>query len=58
MRKGCFNMYLTLEEAELEDVLESVPPEHRKVIERMMISSSIHMRSISSYTFFVTGKEE
>lgn len=37
-----------LEEAELEDVLESVPPEHRRVIERMMISSSIHMRSISS----------
>lgn len=37
-----------LEEAELEDVLESVPPEHRKVIERMMISSSIQMRSISS----------
>ena len=31
-----------LEEAELEDVLESVPPEHRKVIERMMISSSHH----------------
>lgn len=38
----------SLEEAELEDVLESVPPEHRKVIERMMISSSIQMRSISS----------
>lgn len=37
-----------LEEAELEDVLESVPPEHRKVIERMMISSSIQMHSISS----------
>lgn len=37
-----------LEETELEDVLESVPPEHRKVIERMMISSSIQMRSISS----------
>ncbi len=37
-----------LDEAELEDVLESVPPEHRKVIERMMISSSIQMRSISS----------
>ncbi len=37
-----------LEETELEDVLESVSPEHRKVIERMMISSSIHMRSISS----------
>lgn len=30
-----------LDEAKLEDVLESVPPEHRKVIERMMISSSI-----------------
>lgn len=38
----------SLEEAELEDVLESVPPKHRKVIERMMISSSIQMRSISS----------
>jgi hypothetical protein len=25
-----------LEEAELEDVLESVPPEHRKMIERMI----------------------
>ena len=37
-----------LEEAELEDVLESVRPEYRKVIERMMISSSIQMRSISS----------
>lgn len=37
-----------LEEAELEDVLESVPPEHRKIIERMMISSSIQMRSITS----------
>lgn len=37
-----------MEEAELEDILESVPPEHRKVIERMMISSSIQMRSISS----------
>lgn len=37
-----------LEEAELEDVLESVPPEHRKMIERMMISSSIQMKSISS----------
>lgn len=36
-----------LEEGELEDVLESVPPEHRRVIERMMISS-IQMRSISS----------
>lgn len=35
-----------LAEAELEDVLESVPPEHRKVIERLMISSSI--QSISS----------
>ena len=33
-----------LEEAELEDVLESVPPEHRKVIERMIISSSVQMR--------------
>lgn len=37
-----------LEESELEEVLESVPPEHRKVIEKMMISSSIQMRSISS----------
>ncbi|MFS6553986.1 hypothetical protein VPJ68_00465, partial [Parabacteroides distasonis] len=34
-------------EAELEEVLDSVPPEHRKTIERMMISS-IQMRSISS----------
>ncbi|MDE5719028.1 MAG: hypothetical protein K2I53_15765 [Lachnospiraceae bacterium] len=34
-------------EAELEEVLESVPPEHRKIIERMMISS-VQMRSISS----------
>lgn len=30
-----------LEESELEELLESVPPEHRKVIEKMMISSSI-----------------
>lgn len=37
-----------LEESELEDVLESVPPEHRKVIERIMISSSMQMRSIAS----------
>jgi len=35
-----------LEESELEDVLESVPPEHRKTIEKMMISS-IQMRSIA-----------
>ncbi len=34
-------------EAELEEVLDSVPPEHRKVIEKMMISS-VQMRSISS----------
>lgn len=34
-------------EAELEEVLDSVPPEHRKVIERMMISS-VQMRSFSS----------
>ena len=34
-------------EAELEEVLDSVPPEHRKTIERMMLSS-IQMRSISS----------
>ena len=34
-------------EAELEEVLDSVPPEHRKIIERMMISS-VQMRSISS----------
>lgn len=37
-----------LEEAELEEVLENVPPEHRKAIEQLMISSSIQMRSISS----------
>lgn len=37
-----------LEESELEDVLESVPPEHRKVIERIMISSSMQMRSVAS----------
>lgn len=36
------------EEIELAEFLESVPPEHRKVIEQMMISSSIQMRSISS----------
>ncbi len=34
-------------EAELEEVLDSVPPEHRKVIEKMMISS-VQMRSIAS----------
>ncbi len=34
-------------EAELEEVLDSVPPEHRKIIERMMISS-VQMRSIAS----------
>lgn len=38
----------SLEEPELEDVLENLPPEGRKVIERMIISSSIQMRSISS----------
>lgn len=37
-----------LEEAQLEEVLESVPPQHRKAIEKMMISSSIQMRSIAS----------
>lgn len=37
-----------LEEAELEDVLENVSPEQRKLIERIIISSSIQMRSISS----------
>lgn len=36
------------EESALEEVLDSVPPEHRKVIERMMISSSVQMRSVSS----------
>lgn len=35
------------EEIELEDVLESVPPEHRKTIEQMMISS-VQMRSIAT----------
>lgn len=34
-------------EAEIEEVLESVPPEHRKVIEKFMIST-VQMRSISS----------
>lgn len=44
----CLDDKDNLKESELEEVLESVPPEHRKVIERMMISSSIQMRSISS----------
>ncbi len=35
------------EEAELEEVLDSVAPEHRKIIEKMMISS-VQMRSIAS----------
>ena len=35
-------------QSELEDVLDSVPPEHRKVIEKMMISSSVQMRSMVS----------
>lgn len=38
----------SVENAEIEEALESVPPEHRKVIERMMISSSVQMRSIVS----------
>lgn len=37
----------TLDETELEEVLDSVPPEHRKMIEKMMISS-VQMRSVSS----------
>ncbi len=37
-----------LQESELEEVLESVPPEHRKIIEKMIISSSVQMRSIVS----------
>lgn len=37
-----------LQESELEEVLESVPPEHRKMIEKMIISSSVQMRSIVS----------
>ena len=37
-----------IDNAEIEEALESVPPEHRKVIERMMISSSVQMRSIVS----------
>lgn len=37
-----------LKEAELEEILESVPPERRKDIEKMMILSSTQMRSISS----------
>ena len=36
------------EEAQLEDFLENVPPEQRKTIEKMMISSSIRMGSIFS----------
>lgn len=36
------------ENAEIEEALESVPPEHRKVIERMMISSSVQMRGVVS----------
>lgn len=36
-----------LEESELEEVLDSVPPEQRKIIERMMISS-VQMRSIAA----------
>lgn len=34
-------------ETEIEEVLDSVPPEHRKVIEQLMISS-VQMRSVSS----------
>lgn len=34
-------------EAEIEEVLEKIPPEHRKVFEKMMISS-VQMRSISA----------
>ena len=34
-------------EAELEEVLDSVPPEHRKILERMMISS-VQLSSIAS----------
>ena len=34
-------------EAELEEVLDSVPPEHRKTLERMMISS-VQLRSFAS----------
>ena len=37
-----------LEENELDEVLENVPPEHRKILERLMVSSSIHMGSIST----------
>lgn len=37
-----------LEEAKLDEVLENVSPEQRKIIERMMISSSVQMRSVSS----------
>ena len=37
-----------IDNAEIEEALESVPPEHRKVIERMIISSSVQMRSIVS----------
>lgn len=45
---GVKNEDAPINDAEIEEVLESVPPEHRKVIERMMISSSVQMRSIVS----------
>ena len=37
-----------LEESEIEEVLDNIPEEHRKTFERLMISSSIQMRSVSS----------
>ena len=36
------------EEAELNEVLESIPQEQRKAIEQFMISSSVHMRQVIS----------
>lgn len=39
---------MELDESQLEDALENVPPEHKKIIERYMISSSVQMRNIAS----------
>lgn len=32
----------------LDDILENIPPEHRKSVEKMIISSSVQMRGIIS----------
>ena len=37
----------TLDTAEIEEALDSVPPEHRKMFERMVISS-VQMRGVST----------